>query len=152
MKKNITIFLMLFMIVGCSSNEVKKIHPDEVTYGTLKIHKDGTLIKDISLMEKEKLLKEAVETYNNAKFLSVEKGENENEVNIDPIPTDGALEEKFSASYFTINVESSGNDYYIGYKGDNIFKVIASGDSFKDRPLEYFIESKELKKIIIENE
>ncbi|MDC3413173.1 hypothetical protein [Terrihalobacillus insolitus] len=150
MKKFITIFLMFFMIVGCSNKEIKTINPDEITFGTLKIHKDGTLVKDIRLTENGKLLKETVENYNNAKFFSVE--EDENQVNIDPIPTDGNLEEELSASYFTINVESTGNDYYIGYKGDNIFKVIASGDSFKDRPFEYFVESEELKEIIIENE
>ncbi|MBT2642729.1 hypothetical protein J7I80_10865 [Bacillus sp. ISL-41] len=152
MEKLITIFLMLFIIASCSNKEIKTINPNEITFGTLKIQKDGSLVKDISLMENEKLLKEAVETYNNAKFLSVEEGENENQVNVDPIPTDGTLEEELSASYFTISVESTGNDYYIGYKGDNIFKVIASGDSFKNRPLEYFLESKDLKEIIIENE
>lgn len=151
MKKFITIILMLFMIAGCSNKEIKTLNSNEITFGTLKIHKDGTFVKNIKLMENEKLLKEAVETYNNAKFLAVEKGKKENQVNIDPIPTDGTLEEELSASYFTINVESTGNDYYIGYKGDNTFKVIASGDSFKDRPLEYFVESKELKKIITEN-
>ncbi|WP_226086713.1 hypothetical protein [Mesobacillus sp. S13] len=152
MKKFITIFLILFMSAGCSNKEMKTINPDEITFGMLKIHKDGTLVNNIRLIENEKLLKEAIETYNNAKFLLVEEGKNENQVSIDPIPTDGTLEEEFSASYFTINVESSGNDYYIGYKGDNIFKVIASGDSFKNSPLEYFVESKKLKEIIMDNE
>ena len=154
MKILITIFLMLFMIAGCSNKEIKTINPDEITFGTLKIYKDSTFVNDIRLMENEKLLKEAVETYNNAKYLSVEEDENENQkqVNIDPISTDGNLEEELSASYFTIHVESTDNNYYIGYKGDNIFKVIVSEDSFKDRPFEYFVESKELKEIIIENE
>ncbi|WP_409253307.1 hypothetical protein V1502_05165 [Bacillus sp. SCS-153A] len=152
MKKIIILFLLLFIIAACSNEEIKTINPNEITFGTLKIHKDGTLVKDIRLTENEKLLNEAVETYNDAKFLSVEEDENKNQVNIDTIQTDGPLEEEFSASYFTINVKSTGNDYYIGYKGNNIFKVIASGNSFKDRPLEYFVESEKLKKFIIENE
>ncbi|MBX0358446.1 hypothetical protein [Halobacillus sp. Nhm2S1] len=152
MEKFITIILMLFLIAGCSNEGMKTINANEISFGSLKIHKDGTLVKDIRLMKKEKLLKEAIETYNNAKFLSVEKEEKENHVNIDPIPTDGPLEEELTASYFTIIVGSTGNDYYIGYKGDNTFKVIASGDSFKDRPLEYFVESSKLKKIITENQ
>lgn len=153
MKRLITILsLIIFVMVGCSNNnELKKIDIEEITWGTLKIHKDGTLVKDIELMSNENILKEAIKIYNNAKFLSVEEDKNENLVNIDPISTDESLVEKYSASYFTIDVQSTGNNYYIGYKGNNIFKVIASGDSFKEQPYEFFIKSEKLKDIIIDN-
>jgi hypothetical protein len=142
---------MIFTVVGCSSDELKKINHEEITFGTLKIYEDGTLVKGIELMENEELLADSIKLYNNSTFLSVEKEETENDVKIDPIMTDGQLEETYSASYFTIDVQSTGNNYYIGYKGNGIFKVIASGDEFKERPYEYFIESEELKELIVEN-
>ena len=110
------------------------------------------LIKDISLIENEDLLNEAVETYNSAKFHSIERDKNKNQAIINTIQVDGPLKEEISASHFDFNVQEKGNDYYIGYKGENIFKVIASGDSFKGRPHEYFVESKDLKEIIINHE
>jgi hypothetical protein len=129
---------LLVLITACSDNGIKKIDINDFANGTLKIHVNGTLVKDISLTEN----KELITQYNNAKFLSEEKE------NIDPIFTDEGLEEKISASYMNVDEKSSGNNFYIGYKGKDIFKVIVSGDSFKDGLYVYYIESKDLKKTI----
>ncbi|TFB13462.1 hypothetical protein E3U55_15930 [Filobacillus milosensis] len=152
MKRLFSIFiLILFVIAGCLDDELTKINPDDISYGSLKIHKDGMLVKDISLLENEKLLIDAAEAYNNAEFISFEEEENENHVNIDPIFTDGPLEEEYSASHFNMDSGTEGDNFYIGYKGDNVFKVIAGGEISKNSFNEYFIESKELKEIILEN-
>jgi hypothetical protein len=135
----------MVVVTGCSDDGIRKINTDDITFATLKIHLDGTLVKDISLTENKGLLKELEEHYNNSDFLSEEKE------NKDPILTDEPLEEKVSASYFNVDESSSVNNFYIGYKGSNIFKVISSGDSFKDGPYVYYIESEELKEIIDNN-
>ncbi len=129
-------------MAGCSNDGIQKIGSEEVTSGSLKLHRDGTLVKDIPLMEETELLEASVEAYNDAEFIRSEEDDEEN-----PIMTDGPLEETLSASYFSMNVESAGNEYYIGYKADDTFKVIASGDDF-DQPLEYFIESEDLTEIM----
>jgi hypothetical protein len=136
------IMTLLFINTACSDKGIKKIDIDDITFGTLKIHENGNLVKDIRLMKNKKLLKKLGEEYNNAKFLSEDKE------NKEPILTDGNLEEKISGSYINIDEKSSGNNFYIGYKGENTFKVIASGDSFKDGTYVYYIESKDLKKTI----
>jgi hypothetical protein len=148
LEKIVTVFLIIGLFVlsaGCSDTKFNEINQDEVTFGTLKVHKDGTMVKDISLTENKELLKKIVELYNNSEFLSREQE------NIDPIFTDGQLEERISASYFTLQTNSSEDTFYIGYRGENIFKGIASGESFKKGPYAYYIENESLKEIIIEN-
>jgi hypothetical protein len=145
LRKLLFFFLITLLVIGtgCSDKGIKKIDINDITFGTLKIHVNGTLVKDISLTENKRLLNALEEQYNNSDFLSEEKANN------DPILTNATLEEKISASYFNVDEKSSGNNFYIGYKGNNIFKVIASGDSFKDGSYVYYIESKGLKKIIV---
>jgi hypothetical protein len=144
LRKLLFFFIITLLVINtaCSDKGIKKIDIDDNTFGTLKIHVNGNLVKDIRLMENNNLLKKLEEEYNNAKFLSEEKE------NMDPIFTDGVLEEKISASYITVDEKSSGNNFYIGYKGENTFKVIVSGDSFKNGTYVYYIESKDLKKTI----
>ena len=140
---------LIFLIAGCS-NGSNEINANEVTWGELKIHTDGRLVKDIDLLENKDVLNAFIDIYNDADILSDEENDQAH-VSIDPISTDESLLEKYSASYFSIDVESTGNHYYIGYKGKDVFKVIASGDEFQEQPSEYFIESKALKQIIIDN-
>jgi hypothetical protein len=137
------IITLLVIVTGCSDKGIKKFNINDITFGTLKIHVNGVLVKDISLSENKGLLNALEEQYNNSDFLSEEKANN------DPILTDGTLEEKISASYFNVDEKSSGNNFYIGYKGSNILKVISSGDSFKDGSYVYYIESEGLKEIIV---
>jgi hypothetical protein len=147
LRKLLFFFIITLLVINtaCSDKGIKKIDIDNITFGTLKIHVNGNLVKDIRLMKNKNLLKKLEEEYNNAKFLSEEKE------NKEPILTDGNLEEKISGSYINVDEKSSGNNFYIGYKGENTFKVIASGSSFKDGTYVYYIESKDLKNTIENN-
>ncbi|MBA2176068.1 hypothetical protein H0266_14320 [Halobacillus locisalis] len=150
MRWYITVFSTLIFLMAACSNGSHEVKASEVTWGTLKIHNDGMLVKDIDLLENKEVLTAVIDIYNDADIQSVEENDQAH-VSIDPISTDESLLEKHSASHFSIDVESTGNHYYIGYKGHDIFKVIASGDEFKELPSEYFIESRALKEIIIDN-
>jgi hypothetical protein len=103
------------VVTGCSDDGIRKINTDDITFGTLKIHLDGTLVKDISLTENNGLLKAPEEHYNNSDFLTEEKE------NKDPILTDEPLEKNISASYFNVDESLSGNNFYIGYIMERIF-------------------------------
>ncbi|RWZ58652.1 hypothetical protein EQV77_06705 [Halobacillus fulvus] len=141
----------LLFLTGCTQERLHELPAESITVATLKVYENGVMTKDIDLMEEEKLRAQIVKAYHDAEYLLSKEKEQPHQLKIDPISTDGQLEEEISASYIMLHSKTKENEYYIGYKGADVFKVIASGEGFKDRPDEYFIKSALLTTIVKKN-